>query len=87
MVVFFHNRHAEPLQGLIRRLQTEPDLTQAEAEALVVLAREIERETTTAPYRIWLRNQKGASSNLVFASGAPDPLPLDSSDRRYIAKP
>ena len=34
MVVFFHNRHVEPLQGLIRRLQADPDLTAAETDAL-----------------------------------------------------
>lgn len=57
MLVYFANSYAESLQGLIRRLQTEPDLTQAEAEALAVLAREIERETTTAPYRLWKERQ------------------------------
>lgn len=58
MVVYFHNRHAEPLQGLIRRLQAEPDLTSAETDALAEVARNVEIETTHAPYRLWLRDQR-----------------------------
>jgi len=57
MVVYFHNRHTEPLQGLIRRLQAEPDLTSAETDALTDLTRNIEHETTCAPYRLWQRDQ------------------------------
>lgn len=62
MLVYFDNRHAEPLQGLIRRLQAELDLAQPEVNALAVLAREIERETTTVPYRLWLRNEKAKAA-------------------------
>ena len=74
MVVFFHNRHVEPLQGLIRRIQAddcmdaggratpgavaEPDLTSIETGALAELARNIEIETGNAPYRLWRRDQK-----------------------------
>lgn len=58
MVIFFHNRHVEPLQGLIRRLQAEPDLTSAETDALTDLARNVEYETTHAPYRLWQQDQK-----------------------------
>lgn len=58
MLVYFDNRHAEPLQGLIRRLQIEPNITQPEVEALAVLAREIEHETTATPYRLWLKEKQ-----------------------------
>ena len=58
MVFFFHNRHVEPLQGLIRRIQAEPNLTSIETGALAELARNIEIETGNAPYRLWRRDQK-----------------------------
>ena len=70
MVVFFHNRHVEPLQGLIRRLQAALDLTPAETGALAELARNIEHETTCAPYRLWLRDQK-AAVNIAHEASAP----------------
>ena len=60
MVFFFHNRHVEPLQGLIRRIQAEPDLSSIETGALAELARNIEHETTCAPYRLWQRDQRTA---------------------------
>ena len=58
MVIFFHNRHTEPLQGLIRRLQAALALTSDETDALAELARNIEHETTCAPYQLWQRDQK-----------------------------
>lgn len=62
MLTYFDNRHAEPLQKLINllRAEFEGSLTQPEAEALAVLAREIERETTTTPYRLWLKEKQTA---------------------------
>lgn len=87
MVVYFHNRHVEPLQALIRRLQAEPDLTAAETDALTEISRNVEIETTHAPYRIWLRDQKASEPNYVCTSGSPNPLPLGTDERRYIVKP
>ncbi len=62
MVVYFHNRHAEPLQGLIRRLQAEPNLTADETAALAEISRNVEIETTRAPYRLWRRDQKAVAN-------------------------
>lgn len=61
MVIYFDNRHVEPLQGLIRRLQAEPGLTSATAAALAEISRNVEIETTHAPYQLWLRDQKAAA--------------------------
>ena len=70
MVVFFHNRHVEPLQGLIRCLQADPDLTAAETDALADISRNVEIETSHAPYRLWLRDQK-AAVNIAHEASAP----------------
>ncbi len=58
MVVYFHNRHGEPLLGLLHRLLADGALTQDETEAAREASRNIEIETTHAPYRLWLRDKK-----------------------------
>lgn len=68
MLVYFDNRHADPIVRFIQRVIVKKGMvpTESEADGIAVLVKGIEQEKRSVPYQIWKRNQP---------SVAPSPAP------------
>lgn len=58
MIIYTHDKNAEPLLGLLRRLEAGNDLTPDERDAVRAVIPVIVVETGRAPYRLWLKEKQ-----------------------------
>lgn len=65
MIIYTHDKNAEPLLGLLRRLEAGNDLTPDERDAVQAVIPAIVVETGRAPYRLWLKEKQTAERLLL----------------------
>jgi len=72
MLVYFDNRHADPIVRFIQRAITKDGVvpTEGEANALSTLVKGIEQEKRSVPYQLWQRNQQPAATAPAAPSAA-----------------
>ncbi len=74
MVIYMHNKHAEPLEQVLRAALGTVE-TEAEQEAALNALAMIEREKCAAPYRLWQRDEKARTAVI------PPAVPADKEKK------